>query len=97
MCVSTATFPTANSCPRDHRNTIRDLDALLIWTRDSQREGFPWSHGQIPSESPAGTREIPDGALAWKEPALYVIDQCTGKRRLGRIEKGVGALQGGLL
>jgi len=28
-------------------------------------------------------------------PALYVAAQCTGKRRDGRIVKGIGASQGG--
>jgi len=27
-------------------------------------------------------------------PALYITAQCTGKRRQGRIEKGIGASQG---
>ena len=50
--------------PRPPHDGFRYDDPLLIRERDSQREGFPWSHRQITGESPAGTGEIPDRALA---------------------------------
>ena len=37
---------------------------VLLFGRDGQREGSPWSHGQIARETPVGTGEIPDCALA---------------------------------
>jgi hypothetical protein len=37
---------------------------VLLYGRDGQREGSPWSHGQIARETPVGTGEIPDCALA---------------------------------
>jgi hypothetical protein len=33
----------------------------------------------------------------WNGPAIYVTAHCTGKRWKGRIEKGMGASQGGVL
>ena len=50
------------SCPPHNR--FRHYDSLFIRQRDSQRECFPWSHGEITGETPARTREIPDSALA---------------------------------
>ena len=35
--------------------------------------------------------------LIWNGLALFVTAQCTGKRRDGRIEMGMGASQGGVL
>lgn len=36
---------------------------------------------QIARETPARTREVPHGALALEQPALYVTEHCTKKRR----------------
>lgn len=46
--------------PQHHR--LCHFDPLLIWQRVGKRERLPWSHGQIPRGSPAGTGEIPHGA-----------------------------------
>lgn len=50
--------------PRPADDGFRHFDPLLIRQRDGEGEVFPWSHGQITRESPAGTRQVPDGALA---------------------------------
>ena len=45
-----------------------------------------------PQKDAAGTREVPDGALALERTRVSykVTDHCTGKRREERIEKGIG-------
>lgn len=48
------------SRPSHHR--LRHI--LLIRECDGARNGFSWSHGQMARESPAGTRKIPDSAVA---------------------------------
>jgi hypothetical protein len=65
---------------------------LLIRERDREREGFPWSHGQIAGESPAGTGEIPDRALTLEQASVVrdgtlrgevtVRTNCEGRRGL---------------
>jgi len=52
------------SRPSHHR--FKHFNPLFIRERDGQREGFPWLHGQIPRESPAGAGEIPDCAVSVK-------------------------------
>ena len=66
--------------PRPPHDGFRYFYSLIIGQSDGQREGFPWSHGQVSRESPGDTREIPDGALSSNGPAWYVTAQCTGKR-----------------
>jgi hypothetical protein len=70
MGGSIARFSTANSCPLNHRHCFGDFYALFIRQRDGQRECFPWSHGQITGETPAGTRKVPYSAVALEWPQL---------------------------
>ena len=48
---------------RRPHHSIRDLEALLFRRGDRERERLSWLHGQVTRESPAGTREVPNGAL----------------------------------
>jgi hypothetical protein len=43
---------------------FRHFYPLLIRECDNEREGFPRLHGQITGETPAGTGEVPDCAVA---------------------------------
>lgn len=43
---------------------------LFIQECDRERQGFPWTHGQIIRESPAGPGEIPDRALALERASV---------------------------
>ena len=74
MCGSTATTSTANSrASRPPHHGFRDFNALLIRKSDSEREQFSWSHGQIAGKAAAGTREVPDNALAleWSSAGVF--------------------------
>ena len=62
--------------------------------RDGQREGFPWSHGQIARESPPSTREIPHGALALEGPRVVRDGALHGKATEGANREGHGGLAG---
>jgi hypothetical protein len=50
--------------PRPPNNRLGDQNVLFGGERGRERMGFPWAHGQITRESPAGTGEIPECALA---------------------------------
>ncbi len=61
-----------HTCPLGHRPWYIYL--LVIRERNSQRKGFPWSHGQIAGERPAGTGAIPHSVLALE----WAIVACDG-------------------
>ena len=83
--------------PRPPHDGFRYDDPLLIRERDSQREGFPGRIGRSPESRQPVQERFQIVPWPWNGPALYVAAQCTGKRRKGRIEKGIGASQGGVL
>ena len=56
---------------------------LLIRQGDGQREGFPWTHGQITRESSPGTGEIPDRALALEWPSVVRHRELYGEATVG--------------
>src|SRR5437879_2592 len=78
--------------PRPAHHRVRHFDALLVRQRDIQREGFPWTHGQINREASTGTGEIPDRALALEWPS--VVDDRTLHREstVGTNREGHGTL-----
>jgi hypothetical protein len=67
---------------------------LLIRERDREREGFPRSHGQIAGESPAGTGEVPDRALALEWPSVVADSAVHGEATVGPNREGHGGLAG---
>lgn len=73
---------------------LRNLDALLIWQRDGEREHSPWPHGQIARESPADTRKIPDGPLSVEWPRVVGDGALDGKATKGTNREGHGYLAG---
>src|SRR5512140_828650 len=56
---------------------------------------FPGRIGRSPERLPPAHERFQIVPWPWKGPALWVTSHCTGKRRKGRMEKGIGASQGG--
>jgi len=95
VCGSTATTSTANSrASRPPHHGFRDFDALLIRKSDSKREEFSWSHGQIAGKAAAGTREVPDNALALEWSSVVCDRALHGKAAKGTNREGHRHLAG---
>src|SRR5713101_4078089 len=80
--------------PRPPDYGFGDLDALLIRECDGERDGFPWSHRQIPRESPAGTGEIPDCAVPVEGTSVVRDSALHGEATVGPNREGHGGLAG---
>jgi hypothetical protein len=80
------------SRPPDHG--FRDLDPLLIRECDGEREGFPWSHRQIPRETPPRTGQIPHSAVALKWPSVIRDGALHAEATVGTNGEGHGGLAG---
>src|SRR6266850_753952 len=76
---------------------FRDLDPLLIRKRDGQREDFPWTHGQMTGESPAGTGEIPDCAVPVEGTSVVRDSALHWEATVGPNREGHGRLAGRLI
>ena len=87
-----------NFCPLDHRTSASgtsmrcSLGSVTVNERVS-----PGCIGTSPERRQPDTDRFHTVPCLWNGPVLYVMKHCTGKRRKGRIEKGIGASQGGVL
>jgi hypothetical protein len=79
---------------RPPHDGFRYFDALLIRKCDGEREGFPWSHGEIAGQSPPCTREIPDRALALKWTCVIRDGALHWKATVGTNREGHEGLAG---
>ncbi len=80
--------------PRPPDHGFRDLAVLLIRQGDCQQEGFPWSHWQVSRDPPAGTREIPDYALASKGTSVLRNGALHRKAAVGTNREKHGSFTG---
>ena len=72
-------------------------DAFLVRQIDGQGTRLPNSQRHIAREFPPVQRKIPDRALSLEQASVVRDGALHGERREGRIEKAMGASQGGVL
>ena len=80
--------------PRPPHDGFRYFYSLFIGQRDGQREGSPWSHGQIARKSPARTRQIPDRAMALEWSSVVRDSAVHGEALVETDREGHGSLAG---
>jgi len=81
-----------NSCPLDHRTTAPGTSTRCAFGSVTVSERVsPGRMGRSPERGQPVQERFHTVPWFWNKPALYVTEQCTGKRRKGRIEKGMGA------
>jgi hypothetical protein len=85
-------FSTANFCPIDHRTIVSGTSIGCAFGSVTVSERVSSGRmGRLPERGQPVQERFHTVPWRWNGPALYETEQCTGKRRKGRIEKGMGA------
>ena len=92
VCASITRFSTAHSCSLDHRTTTSGTSIRCAFGRVTVNERVsPGRMGRSPERGLPVQGRFHAVTWPWNGRALYETEQCPGKRRKRRIEKGIGA------
>ncbi len=96
MCGSIRRFSTANFWPRDHGTTASGTPIRFSFSRVTVNARVsPYRMGRSLESHQLERDRFHTVPCPWNGPTLYEREQCSGKRRKGRIDKGIGAILGG--